>query len=244
MSDLVGLEFRFPDLGAKFSARYDEIMLFAAAVIQTNRALMFDDSNAGRTPWPKPKLRDGQPLTISKTLRNSFAPHNGGDRPVLGPDGIVEITADVITIGTKIAYARVLNDGAVILPKRFPVLWIPLPDGSPKSANAPSKLTKSLIKGHKVDKRTTKEIAKLKKRYEKTKSEALLHEIEHLKGEKRQPSDGAPIVQGKNGKYYLLAKKATIPARPMDEWVPADQQELEEALTNKIEQVFMEIMNG
>lgn len=51
---------------------------------------------------------------------------------------------------------------------------------------------------------------------------------------------GAPIVKGRNGIVYLLAKKVTIPKRPMDEWTQADQKELESALLTKLE----EILNG
>lgn len=207
MAELVGIDWTFPDLGARFKRREQEILLFVAAQLQTNRGLMFDTANAGRpTPWEKPKFRDGQPLSANGTLRKSFAPRNDGQRPVKGPDGIVRVQGEKVTIGTMVAYGPIHNEGGVIRPKRFPVLWIPIPNGKANSSQAPTKLAKSLIKGAK-------------------------------KGER---GNGAPIVKGRDGRYYLLAKKATIPKRPMDEWTQADQEELEIALRNKLE----EVLNG
>jgi phage gpG-like protein len=200
----VGIEWRFPALEQLVKSHQEEISLFIAAQLQTNRGLMFDESNAGRpTPWKKPLLRDGQPLSQGGELRRSFAPKNDGQRPGQGPSGIVRIAGEAITIGTSLAYADILNNGGIIRPKRFPVLWIPLPNGSAKSSNAPSKLAK------------------------------------HIKSGK----SGAPIVKGKNGITYLLAKKATIPARPMDEWTADDQLEVETALRNKLEALLNTLAN-
>jgi phage gpG-like protein len=204
MSELVRIEWKFPNLKMAVEKREMEIYMLIAASMQTNRGMMFDNSNAGRTPWEKPKLRDGQPLSQKGALRQSFGPTNDGKRPAKNPGGIVKFNAGVVTIGTDLKYASILNTGGIIRPKRFPVLWIPLPDGAAKSSNAPSKLTKQLKKEFKAGTGT------------------------------------APIVKGRNGKFYLLAKKATIPARPMDEWNQEDQIEMEETLRNKLE----EILNG
>lgn len=200
MASRIEIEFKFPDLAGALRAKKQEILLFLAAQIQTNRGLMFDDENAGRTPWKKPLLRDGQALSQKGTLRKSFAPRNNGIRPGLGPEGIVRISGDVVTIGTKLAKADILNRGGIIRPVRAKVLWIPLPAGKANSSNAPSKTAKGLKSG----------------------------------------SGGAPVVKGKDGKFYLLAKQAVIPARPMDEWTSADEAELSAALTAKIE----EVLNG
>jgi len=192
------IDLHFPKWIAQLGERESEIYMLIAATLQTNRALMFDSSNSGRQTWAPPKLREGQPLSQRGPLRQSFAPSNDGKVPARHEDSIVRYGNDVVTIGTSVRYASILNTGGVIRPRNFPVLWIPLPDGAKNSSNAPSDLTKE-IKGGKT---------------------------------------GAPIVVGRNGKTYLLAKKVTIPARPMDQWFPQDQEELEVTLSNKVAQVL------
>lgn len=207
---LVQIDFQFPDLFAKLRGKETEILLFVAANLQTNRGLMFDETNAGRpTPWAPLKYRMGQALSLTGTLRKSW---QGNLRGGATTDGIVRMTGDNVAIGTTLAYAPIHNTGGVILPKNKPMLWIPLPNGSAKSANAPNKHTKALIKNSKEERRAKKA------------------------GEPKKAS-GPPIVYYK-GKYFLLAKKVTIPRRPMDEWTEADQLEMETALMNKLSEVL------
>ena len=213
MSELIGIEWRFPKFLNALQERMNEVNLFVAANLQTNRGLMFDTSNQGRTPWEPLKLRDGQPLSQRGALRQSFGPTNDGKKPKMNPGSIVKLGDDVVTIGTSIKYAIVHNEGAVIKPVKAKFLWIPLPSGKANSSNAPTPAAKKLRKA-----------ARKKKgedgwRWVKTK-------------------EGALVVRAPSGKVFLLAKKATIPKRPMDEWNEADQQELEEALRNKLVEVL------
>jgi phage gpG-like protein len=213
---IIDIKFEFPDLLRKVQEKENEINLLIAATLQTNRGLMFDDANASRTPWLPPKLRDGAPLSQKGPLRQSFAPRNDGITPAKHPDGIVKMGDGVVTIGTTLAYAPILNDGGIIRPKKGKWLWIPLPDGKANSSNAPTKEAKTLRKA--VGRKSKKNNG-----WKWVKTEG-----------------GAIVVRAPSGKVFLLARKGTIPARPMTEWSPDDQQELEETLRNKI----AEILNG
>lgn len=211
---LVGIEFKFPEWLLRVRQREDEIYLLVAATMQTNRGMMFDSVNAGRTAWAPLKLRDGQPLSQRGALRQSFGPSNDGRNPARHPNGIVKYGNDVVTIGTTLAYAPIHNLGGVIRPVRSKFLWIPLPDGKANSSNAPTdeakKLRKSAGRKRKSD-----------NGWKWTKNE-----------------EGALIVRSPSGKVFLLAKKVTIPRRPMDEWISSDQEELEGVLQAKLAEVL------
>lgn len=142
------MEFKFPDWAAKINQAQDEINLFIAAMMQTNRGELFDSEGAanGHDKWAPLAFRRGQILSNRGTLRQSLAPSNPQGRA--GSDGIVRFAGEVITIGTKLAYARMMNDGTakmpggVLRPVNGKALKIPLPGGENATAGA-----KSLKKG-------------------------------------------------------------------------------------------------
>lgn len=212
---LVGISLKFPDWLLKIRQSENDIYLLVAATLQTNRGLMFDNANAGRSAWARPKLRDGAPLSQRGPLRQSFAPTNDGKRPGQHPDGIVKINQDTVTIGTKVVYAETHNRGAVIRPKKAKFLWIPLPAGKANSSNAPTDEAKGLRKS-----------AGRKKKGQDWKW--------------TKTPNGPLLVTAPSGKVFLLAKKVTIPKRPLDQWNDMDQAELEETVINKL----AEILNG
>lgn len=241
---MIRIDFKLPDFAAKIQANASEIALFLAAQLQTNRGLMFDDGNAGRpTKWAPLKYRVGMPLSLTGTLRKSWQGDFNG-KP--GPNGIVRANLDKVTVGTTLAYAMIHNTGGVITPKNKPVLWIPLPQGKKTSANAPTKHTKELISGPKKKERLRKlegQFERAKARYRKTGSQAHKEKMVHLRvkhDELAKELEGKtypPIVHYK-GKVFMLAKKVTIPRRPMDEWTNEDQIEIETALRNKLVEVM------
>lgn len=132
----VDIEFKFPDWKAQLSRKEEELNLFCAAMIQTNRGLLFDSegSHNGRPGWAPLKLRNGMILSDRGTLRKSIAPYNPSGNPG-HPDGIVKFESDAIVVGTSLLYARLMNDGTTKMPggKLVPVhakaLKIPLPQG-------------------------------------------------------------------------------------------------------------------
>ncbi len=214
MARLISINAKFPKWFEKFKRMENDIFLFIAATLQTNRGMMFDDANAGRpTPWKDPVLREGMPLSQRGTLRKSWAPQMGRDKPGNGPGSIVRYAGGVVTIGTSLAKAPILNNGGVILPKKGKWLWIPLPRGSALSSNHPTDVAKELKAS----------AGKRKKNQEW----------------KWTKKPGQPIVVlGPGGKVWMLAKKVTIPPRPMNQWTVDDQKEVSEALKGKMERVL------
>ncbi len=134
---MIKLELKMPDFAKRFKDQQREIMLVLAASMQTNRAMMFDRDGAdnGKPEWAPLKIRKGRPLQDTGTLRKSFAPQNDGKTPVIGPDGIVRIEGTKVTVGTKLAYAPMMNDGTtkmpggVLRPVKAKALKIPLGGG-------------------------------------------------------------------------------------------------------------------
>jgi phage gpG-like protein len=147
----VNIDFQFPDLGAAMKSREGEINLFLAATIQTNRGLLFDSEghHNGRPGWAPLKFRRGQILSDRGVLRKSIAPYSADGKP--GPNGIVQIQPDAITIGTTLLYAALMNygttkmPGGVLRPKYAKALKIPIPGG----ANA-TPVAKAMRKGAKT----------------------------------------------------------------------------------------------
>lgn len=133
----IDLKLTFPNLGERFKKHQRDIMLVLAASMQTNRAMMFDKDGAdnGKPKWEPLKLRKGRPLQKTGTLRKSFAPTNDGIRPGHGIDSIVKTQGRTATIGTKLLYAGMMNDGTakmpggVLRPVRAKALKIPLEGG-------------------------------------------------------------------------------------------------------------------
>ncbi len=134
---MIKIELKMPDLARAFKEHQRDIMLVLAASMQTNRAMMFDKDGAdnGKKEWAPLKLRVGRPLQKSGTLRKSMAPQNDGKKPGNGPDTVLAITGDTATIGTKLLYAGMMNDGTtkmpdgVLRPVRAQALKIPLGGG-------------------------------------------------------------------------------------------------------------------
>jgi phage gpG-like protein len=147
----VDIDFKFPDVYGLFIAAREELNLFTAAQIQTNRGMLFDSEGAynGHQPWAPLKLRVGQILSDRGVLRKSVAPRNPSGSA--GPEGYVRFGADEIRIGSKLIYASTMNDGTtkmpggVMRPVHAQALKIPLPAG--KSATP---YAKSLRKGAKT----------------------------------------------------------------------------------------------
>ena len=138
----VSFEFKFPDLASKLKKHEDEIQRFVAAQMQFNRGMLFDKEGAynGHTKWPSLKLRTGQILSKRGTLRKSMAPTSANGTP--GPDGIVRFSGPMITIGTKLIYASMMNWGTsnlpdgVLRPKNALALMIPIPGGKSATEGA------------------------------------------------------------------------------------------------------------
>lgn len=169
----VEMKFEFPNLSEKLRRKVQEVYVFMAATMQTNRGMLFDQEGAynGHPKWAPLKFRQGQILSDRGTLRKSLAPVPSLGVP--GTDGIVMIAPDNITIGTKLYYAAMMNwgttglSGGVLKPVRAKALKIP---------------------------------------------------------------------DGKGG--FMFRKSVKIPARHFDEWNDADQQEMEEALANKLASIL------
>ena len=131
----VEIEFDMPQFGPKMRSRLREVYLFIAAQIQTNRGFLFDREGAynGHKKWAPLKFRQGQILSKRGTLRKSIAPIPARGQP--GNDGIVRISGESISVGTKLFYARMMNDGTTKMPGgvlkavNAKALKIPLPPG-------------------------------------------------------------------------------------------------------------------
>lgn len=212
---MVGITFEFPEWEEKLKKRLNEINLFIAAQMQTNRGMLFDAEGGynGHQRWAPLKLRTGMILSKTGALRQSMGPMNMGGRP--GPDGIVRFEGDKITIGTKLAYARLMNDGTVNMPggviraKKGQALKIPVPDGVEIN-------------------RLKKEIRSAKTDAEREEKQEKLEKWKELRKE------------GKGNDGYIFRKSVKIPARPFDTWTAEDEKELSTALANKLIEVLNE----
>lgn len=132
---MIDITFKFPDWLGKVQRAMPEVRLFIAANMQTNRGLLFDaeGSRNGHLKWESLKFRSGQILSNRGTLRKSMSPTPALGRP--GRDGVVRFSGDRITIGTKLAFAAMMNwgttqlPGGVLRPVKAKALRIPLPGG-------------------------------------------------------------------------------------------------------------------
>src|ERR1019366_8011420 len=93
---------------ARFLGQLPRLYYFMAAMMQTNRGMLFKTGGVynGHDKWPKLKLRDGQPLMDRKTLFQSIGPiskRDAGVRPKMNEGTIVKISPDKVTIGTSLA---------------------------------------------------------------------------------------------------------------------------------------------
>lgn len=133
------IELDLPNFAQKFKEMQSDLMLLLAASMQTNRAMMFDKEGAdnGKTKWASlnPHFRSGMILNNTGVLRKSMGPQNDGIRPGRGKDGIVQIEGTRAVIGTRLTYARLMNDGTVNMPggvmkpTRAKALKIPIASG-------------------------------------------------------------------------------------------------------------------
>ena len=120
MSNDVEIDFNFPDFKQAGEKIRNALPGLIAAVLQTQRAMIFDDSGEynGRSGWEPLKSRNGQPLKDRGTLSRSIGPANDGITPGYATGSIVRLSDSIVTIGTNIAYAAVHDQGAVIYPKK------------------------------------------------------------------------------------------------------------------------------
>lgn len=118
----VSIEFKFPDLIGSMERNKERIERTIASTIQTQVGLRFDAEGAhnGHPKWEPLKMRQGQILSLTGTLRRSISPPGAEGNP--GPEGFVRHEgsfSDLLTeVGTKLIYASVQDKGAVIVPKR------------------------------------------------------------------------------------------------------------------------------
>lgn len=132
MSGGVDISCVFPSLVGKYAEARQELLLFTAAQIQTNRGLLFDSNGRrnGGVLWPNPLFRNGQPLAARNNLRKSL-----GSKGMQGPGGVVRFSGSKVSVGSKLIYAGMMNWGTTGLPggvlraKDGKVLRIPLPAG-------------------------------------------------------------------------------------------------------------------
>lgn len=140
---------KYPKLREKLKRNEKRIMLFLAAQLQFNRAMLFKRGGAynGHQAWKKPLLRDGTPLSDTGQLKNSLAPQKGSKAPAEGkpgPHGTLRISRGKVVLGTTLKKAKILNYGGVIRAVNAQALMIPLPGGKKASGAA-----KMLRKGSK-----------------------------------------------------------------------------------------------
>jgi phage gpG-like protein len=162
---MLAIKIILPDLYKRLQAKIGEMNLFMAALIQTNRGMLFDSEGArnGHKRWKPLRLRDGMPLSNRGNLRKSISPFNASGQP--GPEGIVRIQRNEITVGTKLAYAYLMNwgttrmNGGVMVPTHAKALMIPLPAGK-KIREEAKPLRKESTKITKGTKTRTKEFHK------------------------------------------------------------------------------------
>lgn len=261
----IEIEFKFPDWVEKVGRNTERINLFIAAQVQTNRGLLFDSegSHNGHSKWAPLRFRQGQILSQRGTLRKSIAPSKANGTP--GPDGIVQFAGDTITVGTKLLYARMMNDGTeklpggVLRPKNAKVLRIPLPQG--KSANEHARKL-STGTAEKVISRARDGVATIEQRinatrarFSKTKSDsgsramAIQERLDkqldakhkaQAKVEKAEARRNKILATGVGGDKFIFRKWVKIPARNFDEWNQQDQQEIDGALLNLIAGILNE----
>ncbi len=115
---MIEMKWEFPDWYGEVVKNTQRINMAIAASMQTNRALMFDAEGAhnGHDPWAPLKMRDGMILSDRGVLRRSIGPMTDGRNPAKNEGSIVDVQGDMITIGTRIGYARLMNDGTTKMP--------------------------------------------------------------------------------------------------------------------------------
>lgn len=232
MTDLLEISFKFPDWAGKVKAHADELNLLQAAIIQANRGMLFDAEGAhnGHPKWAPLKFRTGQILSKRGTLRKSIAPRNPKGSP--GDDGIVNFGSDTITIGTRLLYARMMNDGTtklpggVLTPKNAKALKIPVPQG--RSAGPAAKAI---------------QVAALAPKIAAAHKRAMLARNGTKSQERAYATWQRLLAKAKEGKgsvKFIFVTKVKITPRNFVDWNDDDQREVDAALMDKI----VGILNG
>lgn len=137
MANLVEIRIKMPRVFTKKISVWNAIKEPLAAALQTNRGMLFMSSGRynNHDGWAPLKFREGQPLLDSGKLSQSIAPLNDGKKPSQGADGILRFGAGVVTIGSVLPYAAMMNfgttglPGGVLRPKNKKALAFPIPNG-------------------------------------------------------------------------------------------------------------------
>lgn len=133
---MIDVVMKFPKLSQRLLEHQEQIKAEIVVAIQTNRGMLFDAEGSynGHEPWDPLVLRTGQILARRGVLKKSIAPSSSSGKP--GPGGYVSMDGKgVITVGTEVAYAAMMNfgttkmPGGVLRPVRAKALAIPLPEG-------------------------------------------------------------------------------------------------------------------
>lgn len=228
---MIDILFQFPDWPKKLRGKINELNLFVAAQVQFNVGMRFDKEGAWnvRPRWAPLKFRQGQILTDRGVLRKSIAPYNPKGRA--GPDGIVRFAGDEVTVGTKLLYARMMNDGTtkmpggVLRPVNAKALKIPLPKGA--------KATETTIGLRKAD--IANQLGKLQKQLSNTQDYKAAQDISRRMNSLKKKLDRK---KAGNEDAFIFRKSVKIPARPYDDWNAMDQAELDAAVLNKVVEIL------
>lgn len=231
---LLEINFEMPAWNAKLRRALPELYLTLAAAMQTNRGELFDAEGAanGHEGWAPLKFRQGQILSMRGNLRKSIAPQGRSGRP--GPGGIVKMGDGIVTIGTDLIYAKLMNDGTAMLPGGVlkPVnakaLKIPLPAGK-RATPLAQELRKSATSGKSILARQNE----IKQDIETTKNPARRAKLREILAKMEKKNQGVKA----SDKFMFLAS-VKIPARPFDTITVEDAKEIEETLMNKIFEVL------
>lgn len=271
MSKLVKVDVDFSvleNLGSFIDRHGDRISMAMAAVVQTNRGLLFDRSGAynGHEGWKKPAFRDGKPLLDTGALRNSIGPKgaNGSLVPVNPARGYIRYSGYEVRnveVGTEIKYAKIHTTGGKITAKNGEALKIPV-------SGKGSKFTEKRIR--KLHSELEKEVtpqrrASLQARIDEAQS--IMHEASETSNYKKKrrylrklddrirslTRNDRRLVRQLANRYhrtsegsgkFIFRKSVFVPKRDWSEWNNQDQNELEETLVNFIEHLLEVELGG
>lgn len=227
---MIDIKFTFPDMLGALQKNMEEINLFIAANMQTNRAMLFDAEGAynGHEKWAPLKFRRGRILQDRGTLKKSMGPTNDGSHPVRTKDGILQMQGETVTIGTTLAYAQLMNDGTkklsggVITPVRAKALKIPAPPGYRPKLTGTQKAEFSTAKKHFNKKKKAWLAGNLT-------NDDMNNEFAKIREVRKQHQD--------DGKF-IFRKSVKIEPRDFSSWTSQDQEEMEVALANKITEIL------
>jgi phage gpG-like protein len=127
----VSVQWDFPDYLKAFQASKHRIEQTIASTIQFQVGMRFEHEGAynGHDHWAPLKMRQGQILSLTGTLRKSIAPPSADGKA--GEDGFVTAEGPIenllVEVGTKLIYASTHDRGATIVPRRKRALkyWNP-----------------------------------------------------------------------------------------------------------------------